>query len=325
MRLLRLAEAALVAVLVADWLAFKRGWLPQHPQSFAAVVAGLVALLLIDVVGTTLRVVTGRERPGLGGGRIVLLTGLITVAGGGLGNWLLGLQGFVILHELEAVPLPGGGHLQQLELGPLARRHELDLVLQLEKLELRPEDGGFVPASRLRVERPDGTIETFTVRPEASVRCGPLWFHQGAFGFAPRIVILDGQRTAFDQAVPFTTVSHGLGRVSFEGEFTIGREDMRVAGVVDLSSLDEAMRGHATLRLRLERGGESLGEGNLLPGHFAEVGEGWRVGFAGLERWSEIDVSRRSYPHVVLGGAGTAVIGAVWWVVAAWRVRWGRS
>jgi hypothetical protein len=58
-----------------------------------------------------------------------------------------------------------------------------------------------------------------------------------------------------------------------------------------------------------------------LPGHFADIDEGYRIGFAGLERWSEIVISRRSYGQVVLAGTGLLVVGAVLWLVAVWRER----
>ena len=89
----------------------------------------------------------------------------------------------------------------------------------------------------------------------------------------------------------------------------------------DLASLDEGMQGHATLHLTVERDGELIGRGSLLPGRFAEIDQGYRVGFAGLEKWSEIDISRRHQGGLVLAGMGLAVAGAALWGVAAWR-RW---
>ena len=51
------------------------------------------------------------------------------------------------------------------------------------------------------------------------------------------------------------------------------------------------------------------------------IEEGYRIGFAGLEKWSEVDVSRRTYGGAVLAGAALALAGAVLWPIAAWRSR----
>ena len=59
----------------------------------------------------------------------------------------------------------------------------------------------------------------------------------------------------------------------------------------------------------------------MLPGHFAEIEQGYSIGFAGLEKWSEVDISRRNYRKTVLAGSVIAVIGAVLWPLAAWRAR----
>jgi len=83
--------------------------------------------------------------------------------------------------------------------------------------------------------------------------------------------------------------------------------------------MDDGMRGHATLALTVSREGATLGQGNLLPGHFADIEEGYRVGFAGLERWSEIDISRRNYGWVVKVGSVLALAGAILWVIAFLR------
>lgn len=319
MRWVRGLAAVLFAVLVLCWLGYRTGRLAIAPGVLAAGAAVLLGLLAAEMVGTVRGMVRSGERRGPAVGRLMLVAGLVLAGGGGLANWLLSVQGFVILGAPDAVPLAGGRHLQELEAGPLARPAELDVVLQLEKLELEPTSGGFVPESRLRVQRPSGPVEVLSVRPGSSARSGPLWFHQGAFGFAPRIVILRDGATVFDREVPFTTTSHGGGRVSFDGEFTIEREELHVAGRVDLSTLDEAMRGHAALQLRLARGGRDLGEGRLLPGHFATLDDGYRVGYAGLGTWSEIDISRRGYAGAVLGGCGLALAGMLWWAVARGR------
>ncbi len=81
------------------------------------------------------------------------------------------------------------------------------------------------------------------------------------------------------------------------------------------------MRGHATLRLSVRRDGEMLGQGSLLPGHFADLARGYRIGFVSLKKWTEVDVSRRHYGRAVLAGSALALVGAVAWPLAAWR-RW---
>ncbi len=90
---------------------------------------------------------------------------------------------------------------------------------------------------------------------------------------------------------------------------------------MDLASLDEAMHGHATLVPEVRKKGELLGRGNLLPGHFAAIGEGYQIGFIGLEKWSEIDIVRRNYASLVLAGAIVALLGAILWPAARWWER----
>ncbi len=96
-------------------------------------------------------------------------------------------------------------------------------------------------------------------------------------------------------------------------------EGLEVEGTVDLASLDEAMRGHATLVLALRRQGALIGRGDLLPGHFAPLEDGYRVGFTDLERWSGIGIARRDYSKVVLVGAAVALLGTLVWLAARWR------
>ncbi len=73
--------------------------------------------------------------------------------------------------------------------------------------------------------------------------------------------------------------------------------------------------------MTVSREGEVLGQGSLLPGHFAELEGGYRAGFAGLQMWSEIVISRRNYRGVVLAGVTCSLVGLMVWVVARWR-RW---
>lgn len=300
----RVAIPVAVVLLVAAWFALDRHWISFHPRILAMGVSVLLVLLGADIFATAGRFRQRREL-----GRILVLTGLLIVFGGGLANWLYSLQGAVILLEGDAVPLAKGAHLQEFEGGPLSRIDELNLTLQLEKLDLVPSANGFVPSSRVRCVRATGPVAVLELRPLRSASLGSLRFHQGAFGFAPRIVILRGGKTVFDRAVPFTTERRGAAGVSFEGSFAIKKEDLVVRGAVDLSGLDARMRGHAKLGIEVLHGKKKLGGGELLPGHFSDLADGYRVGFAGLARWSEIDISRRNYPQPMLGGAVLVVCG----------------
>lgn len=304
-----------LGLAVADWAALKGGLL-EHPPVILAALAALAMIALL-ARGALCALVVVRTRRAAAGAEMLVVLGVVLALAAGTANWLLGLQGFVVLSEGERVPLTGGSHLTELVQGPLARLEEMEVVLDLEEVELLPAGPAaarsFVPRSHLVVHRPSASPERLTVEPHRRATAGPLRFHQGAFGFAPRIVLVEGEETLFDRVVPFTTERRGgregMRSVAFEGAFTLERESLRVDGRVDLSSLDAALRGHATLELAVRRGGETLGQGRLLPGHFAEIGSGYRVGFAGLRKWSEILLSRRDYGGLVLGGGGTALLG----------------
>jgi hypothetical protein len=312
----------LLLLAVADWVGLKAGRL-EHPAWLLAVLVGGAVLAL----GTRLIVATWGMRPGSGrrghaAGESLLIAGILVALLAGSANWLLGLQGFVVLLEGEAVPLHGGSHLQQFDGGPLARLEEMELALLLEELELvAAGPGSFFPRSHLLVTHSEEAPVMLSLDRNSAGSSGSLRFFQGAFGFAPRIVILKNDEELFDRVVPFTTRTREQAGISFTGTFTIEEEQLHVDGAVELDSLDEGMRGHATLTLSVAREGRMLGRGRLIPGHFAEIDEGYRIGFAGLEKWSEIDVSRRHYGRAVLAGAIVALAGAVLWPVAAWRRR----
>jgi hypothetical protein len=313
----------LLGLAAADWVALKTGWLP-HPPEVLAALATLAILSLLARFLLTLRELSaapGNRRRGrlATAAETLLVAGLLAALAAGSLHWARGVQGFVVLYEGEAVPLDHGSHLQELTLGPLARLEDLDLVLGLEELELRPLGGGaFSPRSRLRVEH-RGTARSLEVGSGSPAAAGPFHFYQGAFGFAPRIVLVSGEETVFDRVVPFTTERRGPNGVTFAGVFTVERESLTVHGEVDLASLDEGLRGHATLHLTVLRDGGLLGRGSLLPGHFADLGGGWRVGFAGLSKWSEVDVARRGGAAVLEGGLAAALAGALLWPLAVWR------
>ena len=306
----------------ADWWLLRATSLVHPAWVLAGLVAAVLLLLVGLVVDTGIGLLRGRLSRGRGGVALLFVVGCLVTLGAGSVNWLFSLQGFVILREGELVPLNHGTHVEQFQSGPLSRLEEMDLVLGLEKLEIVAADDDFYfPRSRLVARRDGGERVSMTVDPRTAASEGSLRFYQGAFGFAPRIVILRDDETLLDQVVPFRSRREGPLGIRFEERFTLSSEGLEVEGRVDLASLDEAMRGHATLELILMREGEPLGRGQLLPGHFAELDQGYSVGFAGLERWSEIDVSRRNYREVGRAGAVLALLGALLWPVALWR-RW---
>jgi hypothetical protein len=309
-----------LVVAIADWWALRRGAVSHPPALLVVLVALIVACLgtrLIALVGS---LITDYHRPVRRLAELATIAGvaLALVAGGA--NWLLRLQGTVILNEREAVPLHGGTALQVFESGLLSDIQEMGLTLMLEELQLEPfGEDGFYPLSRLRVWKEEENVEALEITPRQRAEFDSLRFHQGAFGFAPRVVILRDGETLFDRVVPFTSRRLDHDGISFDGHFTVEEETLAVTGTVDLTSLDEAMRGHATLLLSVLLDDQSLGQGSLQPGYFADLDRGYRVGFAGLERWSEVVVSRRNYGHLVKAGGIAALIGLAIWPLAAWR------
>jgi len=310
----------LLVLSIVDWIALRKGVAPNPPAGLAVLVGLAMAVLLSHLVLLFAGLIKGRGRVAAAA-EILLLTGILTALAGGLANWLLGLQGFVILNAGQSVPLHGGSRLQVFVSGPLARIEEMGIVLGLEKVDLVPVgDGSFYPRSWLALWRGQEG-ESLQIDPHSDARSGVLRFYQGAFGFSPQIVVVHRDEVVFDQVVPFVTRLQGEDGISFEGDFEVESEKLTVDGSLDLASLDEALRGHATLALTVRREHRVLGSGSLLPGHFAELEEGYRIGFVGLHRWSEIDVSRRNYGGVVIGGGLVALLGAVVWPIALWRQR----
>jgi hypothetical protein len=307
-------------VAVVDWLALREGIAPHSPPLLAAIVAVAMIAFAVRFVSLITRLLSERGSRVTRGAELLLLLGLFLALSSGMANWVLSLQGFVILNEGEKVNLHGGSELQRFEAGPLAQVGEMDLEMRLDELELAPAGpDGFVPRSHVQLWQEQVESGKVTVEPRVSASWGQLRFHQGAFGFAPRIVILREDETVFDRVVPFTSRRVERAGVLFDGSFSIEREGLAVDGAVSLASLDEGMRGHATLELTVRRDGAVIGAGNLTPGRFAEIGQGFQIGFAGLSKWSEIVVSRRNYGGFVLSGGATALVGALLWPVAAWR------
>jgi len=309
----------LLVLAVADLAALKAG-LAAHSH---LILAALMAATMLAFGARAVQLFVLRSAPVQRFARLAIALGVVIAVGGGLTNWALGLQGYVILTEGEKARLGDGAELQGFEPGPLARIDELDVLLGLDELDLVPSGPDrFFPASHLRVWRGHDSPVSLIVDPRNSRGAGSLRFHQGAFGFAPRIVVLqegEAQETVFDKVVPFLTERRGPEGILFNGSFTIAEADLRVEGGISLDSLDEGMRGHATLDLTVTLGEKLLGRGRLLPGHFADLENDYRVGFAGLKRWSEIVISRRSYGAFVLTGTVLAVVGALLLPVARWR------
>lgn len=316
------ARALLLTITVVSvgyFAAFKLGWVPLAPWIFAGVVAVLMLLVAFEGAVALADVRRGRTRPLRGLGRLGSVAGLLVVCGGGMANWLLGMQAAVILTENESVRLSRADQMQAWELGPLARVEELGAVLQLVEFEFRPAPGGFVPISRLSVRQGAAPASLLTLAPGQSAGVGPLRFYQGAFGFAPRIGVEKDGKAVFDRFVPFTTQRVGRSGLGFEGQFEIEKERLAIAGSISLEDLDDRMRGHPRLELAVRRDDELLGTGDLVPGHFAELAGGYRVGFVGLKRWVEIDVSRRNYAEPMRVGALLAVVGGLTWLLGIVR------
>jgi hypothetical protein len=315
----------LLAAAVADLAVLKAG-LVSHPHIILAFLMAAVMLAFgVRVVQLGVLRFLRPSRPVRSYARMAVAAGIFIAVGGGLANWMLGLQGYVILTEQEKARLHRGAELQGFEPGPLADIDELEVVLGLDELDLVPSGtDAFFPASHLRVWQGHSKPASLRISPRESAAAGSLRFHQGAFGFAPRIVILKKEvdkpeETVFDKVVPFLTERRGPEKIYFNGSFAIEEADLHVEGSISLDSLDEGMRGHATLDLTVMRGEQPLGRGSLLPGHFAELEGGYRVGFAGLNMWSEIVISRRNYGTMVLAGTILAIIGTFLLLLALWR------
>jgi len=322
MKWLRVAALVALVAAMADWFAFRRGWLPPSPERFAALVAVMALGLVAEFVRAAAAWARAETSRGRAIGRLLACGGLLAAIAGGTVNWLLSLQGYVVLVEGEAVLLGAGGQLEGLEMGPLGDPRELAVELTLADVELVDRGGGsFDPVSAVVTRRAAGDRLRQMIGGGQVGSVGPLRLRQGAFGYAPRLVVLRGERTLFDRVVPFTTRRDGAEGTRFAADVELATEGLHLAGEVALDSLDERLQGHPTLRLAVRGGDSSLGTGELLPGRFAELADGYRVGFAGLKKWSEIDVARRNYVGPMLGGFAVAAGGALLWAVAAWR-RW---
>lgn len=301
----------LLALAAGAWACLRAGVLLHDPALLAALAGAALAAFLARAVQLAVRVVRGATPRRIAGAELLLVAGVaVSLASGGL-NWLFGLQGAVILIEGEQVKLSEGAQLQQFEAGPLARIDEMALQMRLERVELIPAGAdGFLPLSHLGFQRAGERPQLLSVTSQKKATVGTLRVFQGAFGFAPRLVLVREGKTVFDQVVPFTSRLSGPGgAVAFEGEARVESLGVALAGRVSLESLDEGMRGHPTLELTMRGKEKELGRGTLLPGQFADLPQGWRVGFAGLKMWSEVDIIRRTYSPFVLAGGAVALAG----------------
>ncbi len=309
------------AVAFAAALAlFRAGRVALSPSALAALGGAVAAAAIAAFVATLATLASSKGRWRSRVAEAALYAGLALASGTGLANWALGYQGFVLLTEGEDVALASGQGLRGLSAGPLARLAELRGTLRLANVSLRPAGDGFVPESSVALWTAGGRVEA-RVTPDHGAAVGPLVLFQGAFGFAPRLVVKHDGATVLDTTVHFESRRVGPTGVAFETELPLEDHGVAVEAAIDVSGLDEAMRGHPKLTVRVRRGEEVLGEGALLPGHGATMREGWQVGFAGLKMWSEIDVSRRSHRRTTLAGAVLALAAAVAWAIAAWRGR----
>lgn len=307
--LVRTAHLLLLAAFVAVLLLFRSGVAAVRPPILAGIGALLIILYAVDATASARRRAYGS---------VLALCGALVIFGGGMANWLFSLQGYVILTEVDALPLQAAGHLQGFDAGPLSNPGELAAMIQLEKVDLVAAGDGFIPTSHLRVRR-DGDVTRLTIAPGQGAELQSLRLRQGVFGFAPRIVVVKADRLLSDKVIPFTTRRTDGKGTRFYGGLTIPEERLEIRAVVDLSGLDDHMRGHPKLAVVVDREGKEIGRGELLPGHYAELRDGYRIGFTALKKWSEIDISRRNYPEPMLAGAALIVLGGIVGIVRRLR------
>lgn len=310
---------ALVAVLVVAGvdLALLRAGRAPHPLGvLGGVAATAVVLAVVRAALTVAAAARRRIGPLRAAADLLVMAGVALAIGGGVWNWARGFQGFVVLTEGDAVPL--GRHLRDFRAGPLADTRLLDGALKLVDVKFTKVEGAlFSPESHLVLEREGEPEKRIVVSQGSAGAVGAVRFHQGAFGFSPRIVVEESGRTLLDEAVPFETRGDAEGAVVFEGQVAVPGRSISVEGRVSLAELDpEDLKGHPILHVNVVEDGKRKGPGELLLGHFVEVRPGLRVGLAGMSRWSEIDVAHRSYRSAMLAGAGLLAAGLAAWLAA---------
>ncbi len=318
---LRGLAAALLAVVAAYVAAIRLG-APPAPVNVLLWVPGALLVVLIAVLALAFAAAVRGPRRVAAAAEGVLAAGLAGVLLGGVANWALQFQGAAVLMERTSVKLSSWDELAAVAAGPLYDRRTADVTIALGRLRLEPVGPDeFRAVSRLRVLSPGGEEQGIDVVTSRGARAGNLIFHQGAFGFAPRIVIARAGATLLDEHVPFKTVRNDAAGLAFVGDFEVAAEGLAVHGAVTLDDLNDEMKGHPRLELAVERDGEPLGSGTLRPGEFVDLGGGLRIGFAGLSRWAEILFSRPRFGRWVVASTVVAALGALGWAVAVWR-RW---
>jgi hypothetical protein len=318
-RVVRLVLAA-SAVGMAVLIAVARKSTEAPPSWVAAAIAAAAACAA--AVGLVLAVRTMRARDGhawQAAGEALAMLGLLVLVGAGLSNWLLEYRGLLLLQEGDAVVLGPESHLRDLTVGPLGRLTQPSGLLQLDRVRLLPAEAGFVAESSLRYTDDDGKARDVMIRTGGPARVGPVTLHQGAFGFVARIVVQHQGTTLFDRWVPIESKVDERRAIAFDAKLDVGQAGVTLAVAVGLDHLDEAMKGHPVLGVELRKGDEVLGAGELLPGHGATMTDGWHVGFGGLKRWSELDLSRESFPRTALGGIALTLAGTMVFAAARWR------
>lgn len=311
-RALQLAGLALVALAAADLVAQRQGWLPPHAALLGLLFVVLLAVVATESVWLGVELVRRRAEPRRAVPGLIWRLGAVVALVAGTSHWLLSIQSFLVLSEGDVVPVGARSHLQEVHAGPLARWVDLAVALQLDRVELVPRGPSqYEPRSHVTIVREGAPVARAAVEVGEPAFAGPLRLQQGAFGFSPRIVIERAGRLTFDEHVPFTTSLAGAGGLSFGGDFTSAQDDLRVTGTVDIAELSEKMKGHVKLALQVTRGGAPLGQGQLGLGQFAELGDGYRIGFAGLKRWAELDLSRTHSRLPMAVGAALFALGLV--------------
>jgi hypothetical protein len=318
-RALRLATALMLVVAASFLAATHAGRVPVHPGLVATLV-GLLGLGLLATLGLSLRGAIRGPGRWSAAGETLLAGGLLGVALAGLANWALAYQGAVLVQEHAPIRLDRVEALTAFEAGPLADRRELAVTVALAHLDLAAAGrGAFRPESKLRLLDAAGHEQGLVISPSRSASVGRLLLHQGAFGFAPRVQVRQDGRLLLDTNVPFRTIREGPDGIAFVEDFEIASEKLLFHAAISLEDLNDDMRGHPKLDLAVERAGAPVGRGSLRPGDAVTLEGGLTLGFSGLQRWSEVLISRRTYTRELLASAVLALLGALLWPVAAWR------
>ncbi len=316
--LLRVSVAPLIVGAAIILAALKLGYAASRETLLVGFVVALLAVLAVLLVLALHAAAAGR-RPVLAGCEAVTVAGLLGVFGFGLANWGASVQGAVVVMERTPVSLANDENLAGLAMGPFSDPRDRRVTLGLARLRLEGVGTDrFRGVSSLRVLPDGGEERGITVAAGSGTRAGNLVFHQGVFGFAPRVVVTRGGATLLDANVPFRTVRDG-DAISFVEDFEIASERLLLHGAVTLEDLTDDMKGHPRLELAIERAGALVGKVSLRPGEFVDLDGGLRVGFAGLQRWSEILFSRPRHGRAVVASAFLAAVGAIGWAVTARR------